>query len=45
MQEKKEPFSLAFLNFTPTSVEPPPSYHSVLAFPIAPQSLESKSRE
>ena len=35
LQENKEPFSLAFLSFTPTSVEPPPSYHSVLAYPIA----------
>ncbi len=34
LQERREPFSLAFLNFAPTSVEPPPSYHSVLAIPI-----------
>ncbi|NIM19762.1 MAG: GAF domain-containing protein [Candidatus Latescibacteria bacterium] len=34
LQEKREPFSLAFLNFAPTSVEPPPSYHSLLGVPI-----------
>ncbi|MFH1756361.1 MAG: GAF domain-containing protein [Candidatus Latescibacterota bacterium] len=34
LQDKRSAFSLAFLNFTPTTVEPPPSYHSILAIPI-----------
>jgi GAF domain-containing protein len=34
LQEERSTFSLAFLNFAPTTVEPPPSYHSILAVPI-----------
>lgn len=34
LQEQRSSFSLAFLNFAPTTVEPPPSYHSILAVPI-----------
>jgi GAF domain-containing protein len=34
LHDKRSSFSLAFLNFTPTTVEPPPSYHSILAVPV-----------
>jgi GAF domain-containing protein len=34
LQEDRSTFSLAFLNFAPTTVEPPPSYHSILAVPV-----------
>jgi hypothetical protein len=34
LQDERSAFSLAFLNFAPTTVEPPPSYHSILAVPI-----------
>jgi len=34
LQEQRSIFSLAFLNFSPTTVEPPPSYHSILAVPL-----------
>jgi GAF domain-containing protein len=34
LQDQRSPFSLAFLNFAPTTVEPPPSYHSIIAVPV-----------
>jgi len=34
LKSKKQPFSLAFLNFTPEASERVPAYHSLLAAPI-----------